>query len=514
VTEELIEDHDHAPVVNTSASAVPLPDARVPDARVPDARVPDARVPDARVLDATMPDNRARLVLLLLCAAQFALSMDFSILNVALPRIGADLGLSDAHLQWAVTAFALPSGGFLLLAGRLGDLLGRRRMFLVGLALFAAASLAATLAPTATLFLAARAIQGLAAGITIPTAMALLTTNFPEGPARNRALGISGMVLSLGFTLGMLSGGVLTSAFGWRSTMALNVIMAVPVLVGAVLLLTESRPEHRPRLDVGGAVTVTAGLLSLIYAVTTGADGGWWRADVVLGIALSVAFLASFALIETRTSQPLVPLGVLRRRTVALGNLGGLVTFSMASSLTFLLTLYLQQVRHLSPLESGLVFGVTGLGAAVTGAFSSRLINAVTPKITLVGGLAVQGIMTGVMIRTGEHGGVLVVLIFCTITFGGHMLAVISYGVAATSGLPDHEQGLATGLLTTAQQVGLTVGIPVMSAIYASRSATRQRAGSDPTGALLSGLHTGIGVNAGIALAAAVVIAIFLRVRR
>ncbi|WP_230208156.1 MFS transporter [Microlunatus sp. Gsoil 973] len=487
MTEELIEPRDHPTVMDP-----PLVD-------------PSPAAPPS--------DIRARLVLLLLCAAQFALSMDFSILNVALPRLGQDLGLSEAHLQWAVTAFALPSGGFLLLAGRLGDLLGRRRMFLVGLSLFAVASLAATVAPTAAIFLAARAVQGLAAGITIPTAMALLTTNFVEGPARNRALGVSGMVLSLGFTLGMLAGGILTSALGWRSTMALNVIMAIPVLIGAPLLLAESRPDRRPRLDVGGAITVTAGLLSLIYAVTTGADNGWRRPDVVSGIVLSVAFLAAFGIIETRVGQPLVPLGVLRRRTVALGNLGGLVTFSMASSLTFLLTLYLQQVRQLSPFESGLVFGVTGLGAAATGAFSSRLINRASPKITLVGGLVVQGVMTAAMIRTGENAGVLVVLIFCTITFAGHMLAVVSYGVAATSGLPNHEQGLATGLLTTAQQVGLTVGIPVMSAIYASRSSALLRHGSDPITALLAGLHTGIGANAGIALAAAAVIGALLRSR-
>jgi len=360
-------------------------------------------------------------------------------------------------------------------------------------------------------FLTARALQGLAAAITIPTAMALLTTNFAEGAARNRALGVSGMVLSLGFTLGMLSGGLLTSLLGWRSTMALNVIMAVPVLIGAPLLLVESRPERRPRLDVGGAITVTAGLLSMIFAITTGAARGWGRPEVLAGLVLAVAFLAAFAVIESRVDQPLVPLGILRRRTVAVGNLGGLTTFSMGSSLTFLLTLYLQEVRHLSPLQSGLVFGVTGLGAAISGAFSARLINRFSPRNILVCGLLVQGASTAIMIRTGRYEGVGLVLIFCSIAFAGHMLAVVSYGVAATSGLPDHEQGLATGLLTSAQQIGMTVGIPIMSAVYTSRSGSLSAAGSDPTAALLGGLHRGVSVNAAIALAAAVVIMIFLR---
>lgn len=455
--------------------------------------------------------NRARLVLVLLCAAQFAMAIDFSILNVALPSLGTDLGLGQANLQWAVTAFALPSGGFLLLAGRLGDLLGRRRMFLVGLGLFTAASLVATLAAGPAMFLGARAVQGLGAAITVPTAMALLTTMFPEGPARNRALGISGMVLSLGFTLGMMAGGVLTSSLGWRSTMALNVVMAVPVLIAAPLLLRESRPDHRPKLDVPGAVTVTGGLLALIYALSTAAESSWTRPSVLVALVVAVLLLGAFVVIEQRTAQPLVSLGVLRRRTVAWGNLGGLVTFAMASSATFLLTLYMQEVRHLSALESGLVFGVTGMGAAVTGLVASRLINRFGNRAVLVGGLTAQGVTTAVLLATGASGGVWLILVFCTIAFGGHMAAVVSYGVTATSGLSNREQGLATGLLTTAQQVGLTVGIPVMSALYAGHAATLRAAGTDRAHAMMGGIHLGLGVNAGIALAAAVLIALVLR---
>ncbi|MEV0840422.1 MFS transporter [Actinocatenispora sera] len=456
---------------------------------------------------------RARLVLILLCAAQFAISIDFSILNVALPSLGRDLGLAEANLQWGVTAFALPSGGFLLLAGRLGDLVGRRRMFLVGLSVFAVASLAATLAVDPATFLAARAMQGLGAAVTIPTAMALLTTTFAEGPARNRALGVSGMVLSLGFTLGMLLGGTLTSALGWRSTMALNVVMALPVLVAAPLLLTESRRTDRPRLDLPGAITVTGGLLALIYAVSTAAETSWTRPDVLVTLVAAVLLFGAFVLVESRSAEPLVSLAVLRRRTVAVGNLGGLVTFAMASALTFLLTLYLQQIRQLSPFESGLVFGVTGLGAASVGLIASRLVDRYGSRTVLIAGLTVQGVATAVQLAIGAHGGVWLVLVFCTITFGGHMAAVVSYGITATSGLSNTEQGLATGLLTTAQQVGLTAGIPILSALYAAHSAGLRAAGASPVDAMLGGIHRGILVAALVALAAALVIAVLLRRR-
>ncbi|BCJ27419.1 MFS transporter [Actinocatenispora sera] len=456
---------------------------------------------------------RARLVLILLCAAQFAISIDFSILNVALPSLGRDLGLAEANLQWGVTAFALPSGGFLLLAGRLGDLVGRRRMFLVGLSVFAVASLAATLAVDPATFLAARAVQGLGAAVTIPTAMALLTTTFAEGPARNRALGVSGMVLSLGFTLGMLLGGALTSALGWRSTMALNVVMALPVLVAAPLLLTESRRTDRPRLDLPGAITVTGGLLALIYAVSTAAETSWTRPDVLVTLVAAVLLFGAFVLVESRSAEPLVSLAVLRRRTVAVGNLGGLVTFAMASALTFLLTLYLQQIRQLSPFESGLVFGVTGLGAASVGLIASRLVDRYGSRTVLIAGLTVQGVATAVQLAIGAHGGVWLVLVFCTITFGGHMAAVVSYGITATSGLSNTEQGLATGLLTTAQQVGLTAGIPILSALYAAHSAGLRAAGASPVDAMLGGIHRGILVAALVALAAALVIAVLLHRR-
>src|SRR5690242_3019052 len=256
----------------------------------------------------TRLSTRDKLVLFVLCAAQFMVALDFSVLNVALPELGSDLHMSRSALQWAVTAFALPSGGFLLLFGRIGDLYGRRKLFLTGLALFGAASLLATLAWDPASFLAGRALQGLGAAAIVPTGMSLLTTTFPEGPARDRALGISGTLLSLGFTVGMVAGGTLTDTLGWRSTMGLLTLFALIVLPLAPALLPESRTPDRPRLDVPGAITVTGGLLALIYALSTAADHGFGRVDVVAGLVAGLLLLAAFVTVESRSAQPLVSL--------------------------------------------------------------------------------------------------------------------------------------------------------------------------------------------------------------
>ncbi|MER7927102.1 MFS transporter [Streptomyces sp. NPDC096057] len=447
--------------------------------------------------------TRDKLVLFVLCAAQFMVALDFSVLNVALPTLGADLGMSRSGLQWAVTAFALPSGGFLLLFGRIGDLYGRRRLFLTGLALFGAASLLATLAWDPASFLTGRALQGLGAAAIVPTGMSLLTTTFPEGPARDRALGISGTLLSLGFTVGMVAGGVLTDAFGWRSTMALLTLFAVLVLPLAPTLLPESRTPDRPRLDVPGAITVTAGLLSLIYALSTAADHGFAHADVIATLIAGVLLLAAFVSIESRTSQPLVSLPMLRRRTVAWGNLGGLVTFSMMSTVVFVLTLYLQEILRLSSFETGLVFGVQGILSAVAGVCAPKVIGRVGARRTLIASLAGQAALTAALLTLNTHTwSVWVATAAVSLASMCHLGAIISYGLTVTSGVPDEEQGLATGLVTSTQQVGITVGIPLLGVLATT------------SGDLMAGVHTVVGIDAAILLGAAVLVAVGLRSRR
>ncbi|MFD5764946.1 MFS transporter [Streptomyces sp. NPDC127049] len=444
-------------------------------------------------------DRRARLVLFVLCAAQFIVALDFSVLNVALPVLGADLGLDRTALQWAVTAFALPSGGFLLLFGRIGDLYGRKRLFLGGLGLFAAASVLATVAWDPASFLTGRALQGLAAAAIVPTGMSLLTTSFPEGPARDRALGISGTLMSLGFTIGMVLGGVMTETLGWRSTMGLLAVFALLVLPLAPGLLTESRTPDRPRLDVPGAVTVTGGLLALIYALTTAAERGFGGADVLITLAGALVLLTAFVIVESRHPAPLVSLPMLRRRTVAFGNIGGLVTFSMMSTIIFVLTLYLQETLGLSAFATGVVFGIQGVFSVLAGTLTPKVIGRLGARRTLVAGLAGQAVLTAALLAVGERSGVVVATVAVTLASMFHLGAIISYGLTVTSGVRDEEQGLATGLVTTTQQAGLTVGIPMLGVLATTGTS------------LYEGVRTVIALDAAIVLGAAVLVAVGLR---
>ncbi|MFI6639795.1 MFS transporter [Streptomyces sp. NPDC050504] len=491
--------------MSTSTSTGPTAPPDSPESpkspKSPDARgqAPSAGAP------AAAPDRitgRAKLVLFVLCAAQFMVALDFSVLNVALPVLGADLGMSNSALQWAVTAFALPSGGFLLLFGRVADLVGRRRLFLTGLVVFGAASLLATFAWNPAVFLTGRALQGLGAAAIVPTGMALLTTTFPEGPQRDRALGISGTLMSLGFTVGMVLGGVMTDTLGWRSTMGLLAVAALAVLVLAPGLLKESRPQERPRLDVPGAVTVTGGLLSVIYALSTAAERGFGGADVLVTLVVGVALLAAFVVVESRAAAPLVSLPMLRRRTVAWGNVGGLITFSMMSTVIFVLTLYLQEVLSLSAFRTGLVFGVQGAASAVAGTYAPRVIGRIGARRTLVAGLLGQGAFVAALLLIGTGSGALVATVAVSIASMFHLGAIISYGVIVTSGVPDEEQGLATGLVTTTQQVGLTVGIPLLGVLATTRGES-----------LFDGVRWVLAVNAGIVVLAAALIAVALRNR-
>ncbi len=449
--------------------------------------------------------RRELLVLVVLCAAQFMVALDFSILNVALPTIGTDLGMSASTLQWAITAFALPSGGFLLLLGRTGDLFGRRKLFLGGLALFGAASLVATLAPTPAVFLAGRALQGLGAAAIVPTAMALLTTTFEEGPRRARALGVAGTLLSLGFTVGMVLGGVLTDTLGWRSTMAVLTVASALVLPLARVFLHESRHEgpNRPRLDIPGAATVTGGLLAVIYALSTAASRGFGHPDVLGALVVGAALLVAFVVVESRTAQPLVSLPLLRRRTVAWGNLGGLVTFSMMSTVVFVLTLYLQDVLGLDAFWTGLVFGAQGVLSVGAGVLAPRFVGRFGGARTLVGALVGQGLFVTTLLALGtSRGSVWLAVAGVSLASVFHLAAIISYGVTATSGVADDQQGLVTGLVTTTQQVGITVGIPLLGVLATTASSLER------------GTHVVLALDAAIVLVAAVVVGIGLRVWR
>ncbi|MEU0251073.1 MFS transporter [Streptomyces sp. NPDC006184] len=449
---------------------------------------------------------RLRLVLVLLLAAQFMLAVDFSILNVALPVIGTGLGFSLARLQWIGTSFALCAAGFTLLFGRVADLFGRRRLFLGGLVVLAAASLAGGLAQSPGVLIAARVCQGLATAAVTPAGLSLLTTSFPEGPLRERALGLNGALMSAGFTTGAVLGGLLTDLLSWRWSFFVNVPVALAVLLIAPAVIAESRPEERPKLDVPGAVTATSGLLAVVLGLTRAGEHGWGAPATLVPLAAGAALLLTFRAVERRAPAPLVPLGVLGKRSVAWGNVVGLVAFLTETSLVFLLTLYLQEVLGFSPLAAGLSFGVLGAGTVVGGSVAPRVIGRFgAPRVILAGGL-VQALFTAALLGLGTGHSSLRLLLAATFAGGvGNMLVIVGFMVTATSGLADHEQGLATGLATMTQQIGITMGTPVMSAV-----ATAAMSGTGAV-AVLGGLRTAIAVNAAVALVGTLAGGFFLR---
>ncbi len=453
--------------------------------------------------------SRQRLTLVLLLTASFTLAVDFSVLNVALPTIGADIGFSLENLQWIATTYALCAAGFTLLFGRVADLFGRRRLFLAGMTLLGAGSLVGGLATSPAMLLIARVAQGLATAAVTPAALSLLTTSFPEGTLREKVLGLNGALMAAGFTTGAILGGVLTDLLSWRWAFFLNVPVAVFALAVAPKLLAESRPPTRPRLDAPGAVTVTAGLLAIVFGLTRAGETSWGDALAVGALVGGVVLLGLFWLVERRVAAPLVPTGILARRTVGWGNLAGLLAFVTETSLVFLLTLYLQKVLGFSPLEAGLSFAVLGIGTVLGGTLAPRIIGAVGNRKTIVIGFVAQAAATLPLVLL-DHSQAWIALLLVATFVGGvaNLIAIVGFMVTATSGLADDEQGLATGLATMSQQVGITMGTPIMSAIVASRV---HALGGTNSSTVLSGVTLAIFVNAMLCVVAAVAVGLFLR---
>ncbi|MEV2273490.1 MFS transporter [Nonomuraea africana] len=437
--------------------------------------------------------SRQRLILFVLLGAGFMLSVDFSILNVALPEVGAGVGLGLAGLPWIASAYALPAAGFTLMFGRMADLFGRRKLFLCGMVLLIGASLLGGFAASPETLLAARALQGFATAMTIPAALSLLTTTFAEGAARDRVLGLNGALLSAGFTVGALVGGTLVSLMSWRAAFFINVPVAVVILLLTPFLIRESSLPDRVRLDLPGALTVTGGLLAVIYAVIE---------KNIPSAVVGVLLLAAFWMIELRSPAPLAPVRILRRPTVKWGNYAGFVVFAMEPAMIFLTTLYLQKILGFSPLTTGLVFGVPGLAAVAAGVIAGRFIGRFGSRKVLTVGLAVQGLATLPLVFLGADRMALAVLVPALfIGFFGHVTSIVAYTVTATSGLPDEEQGLATGLASMTQQVAITVGIPILSSVAATQSVE------------LTGIHLALSVNVAVTLVSVAFIWFGLRPR-
>jgi MFS family permease len=437
--------------------------------------------------------TKQRLILLLLLGAGFMVSVDFSIFNVALPETGTGVGMAVNELPWITSAYALPSAGFALLFGRLGDLLGRRLLFMASMLLLAASSLLGGFAASPAILLTARVLQGLATAMALPSSMALLTATFPEGRMRDRALGLNGALLSGGFTLGALVGGTFVSLLSWRAAFLLNVPVTIAILVCTPLVIAKVRVSVRPKLDVGGAVTVSAGLAAVVYAVVE---------KSVLAAVLGVVLLGVFWLIELRSSAPLAPIRILARPTVKWANYAGFVVFAMETGMIFLMTLYLQRILGTSPFVTGLIFGVPGLAAVTAGVLAGRLLGTfgfgkVLPVAMLLQGLAILPLT---LLGAGRASIALLVPMLL-VGFFGHVSSIVAYTVAGTSGLSDDNQGLATGLTTMTQQVAISVGIPILSAIAASRAVE------------LTGIHFALSIDVAVTLVSAALVWIGLRAR-
>jgi MFS family permease len=453
--------------------------------------------------------GRERLILAVLLTASFTLAVDFSILNVALPAIGTDVGFSLGGLQWIATAFSLCAAGFTLLFGRIADLFGRRRLFLTGIAVLGISSLVGGLAGTPWLLIAARVAQGLATAAVTPAALSLLTTSFPEGPVRDKALGLNGALMAAGFTTGAILGGVLTDLLSWRWAFFINVAVAVVVLLIAPVVLSESRPQHRPKVDVPGAVTVTLALLAVIFGLTQAGAKSWGSPYSYGALIAGAVLLTAFWMIEQRVPEPLIPVGVLGRRNVGWGNAAGLLAFATETSVVFLLTLYLQKVLGYSPMAAGMSFAVLGAGTVVGGVLGPKVISVFGNKNALVVGFLVQAMATTPLIFLGDRAGWIAVLLATTFAGGiANLVTIVGFMVTVTSGLPDDEQGLATGLATMSQQVGITMGIPIMSAVATARI---HALGGESPHTVLRGVGLALSVNAAACVVASVMLAAFLR---
>jgi MFS family permease len=437
--------------------------------------------------------GRERMILFVLMGAGFMLSADFSILNVALPKVGAGVGLGLDNLAWVASAYALPAAGFTLLFGRMADLFGRRRLFMAGMVLLIAASLIGGFAQNSATLLTGRALQGFSTAMATPAAMSLLTSTFTDPAVRARVLGLNGALLSAGFTVGATLGGTLVDLLSWRAAFFINVPVAVLIFALTPTLITETRVPERVKADLPGAVTVTGGLLAVVYAILE---------KNIPAAVVGAVLLAAFWMIELRAPAPLAPVRILKRPTVKWGNYAGLAIFTMETAMIFQMTLYLQNVLGYSPLITGFVFGVPGLAAVAAGVVAGRLIGPLGVRKVLTAGVFVQGASLIPLIFLGSGRVWLAALLPALfVSFFGHVTSIVSYTVTGTSGLPNDEQGLATGLTLMTQNVAITVGIPFLSAVAATQ--TKE----------LTGIHLAMTVDVAIVLASALLIWIGLRPR-
>jgi EmrB/QacA subfamily drug resistance transporter len=450
----------------------------------------------------------------LLAVSYFMTIIDLTIVNVSLPTIGRDLHFSQTSLQWVVTAYALTFGGLLLLGGRAADLLGRRRILMLGLALFTAASLACGLATDDSFLIGSRAVQGVGAAIMLPAALSIVMNVFQEGAERNKALGIWGALGAAGATVGLIAGGFLTTYAGWQYIFFLNVPIGVTALLLAPRVVPDSRlATERRRFDAAGAIASTGGLVLLVDAISQAPQYGWGATRTLALLAAAVALLVAFMVIETRVESPLLPLSIFRQRTLAGANVAGLLLGGSFFAFVFVGTLYMQQVLHYSALQSGVAWLAASLTSIALAGLSQWLVTRGGAKIVMAIGMTMIGAGVIWATQVPVHGHFLQNLAGPFVIAGaGTAFAFIPISIAALAGVADHQAGLASGLLNTSQQLGGAIGIAIASSVAASHTQALVHAGNAVPAALTGGFQQALWVLGAIALVA--VPAIFMLVRR
>ena len=444
----------------------------------------------------TQPDPRRWKALALLCTAFFMVILDSAIVLVALPSIDADLAFSAGDLQWVLSAYLLSFGGLLLLGGRAADLLGRRRMFILGTGLFALASLGAGLAGTSAALLTARAVQGVAAAIMTPTALSIVMTTFPQGAERNKALGIWGSTGAIGGTAAWLVGGPITDGLGWEWIFFINVPVAAAVAALSPVLLHESRAATgRRRFDVAGAVTITAALVALVYAVVEAPEAGWGNLQTLGLLALAAVLTVAFVGIESRSVAPLAPLGVFRSRSLVGGNL---VLFALGTTgfgVPFILTQYAQEVLGWSPIQFGLASVVMPVTAVIGTATAQAIATKGGVRGVAVTAMALTGLGSLLLTQISVGGSYLGDLFFALLILGpGIGAAYVAGSIASLTGVAESEAGLASGLNNASFQIGGAVGVAILSSVAVSGAHA-----TDPLAALTEGYQSAFAVAIAVA---------------
>ncbi len=466
--------------------------------------VSPTEVPDST----TLSSRRGIAVLLVLCLVQFMDILDGSILNIALPSIKLDLGFSQQSLQWVVNGYILTYGGFLLLGARAADLLGRRRVLVTGLVVFAGASLTGGLAHSSSLLVGARFVQGLGAAMLSPAALSTLTTTFRSDRDRHTALGVWGAVSAVGGAAGVLFGGLLTEGPGWRWVLFVNVPFSAIALAGAFLLLRQERKRVQlANFDALGAVLVTGGMLLLVYTLVKAPDVGWGTTRTIAGLAVAALILAALVSNELRSRNPLVPMSILRVKGVAAADATLMVGAAGVIAMFFFLTLYMQTVLHYSPIQAGVAYLPFSAGIIVAAGLSSQLFARIGTKPVIVAGAVIGagGLywLSRIPVQGSYLSDLLPGLLVTSFGVGGVFVGTIT---AANAGVGEDKAGLAAGLQNTGQQLGSALGLAVLSALATERTSSLLHVGHNTVAqAATAGYQRALLVGAGLVLAAALI---------